>query len=196
MVNVGHVGLFRYSRVFQRSGEQIPVPVACIRDRDLVPPGTSEEMRGALKCWGEMTEQEIAAHVADLTSDDGGPVKTFVSNWWTLEYDLAVTSWTMARLMHRAIKLASVAERSWPDVAKTDQVIARADKEVDEWEGQDLTPKQAALKIYKPLKRDGVSKSITAQFAAQLLASTSLTESDVPLYLVDAFKYLCGEVAP
>ncbi|GAQ65369.1 hypothetical protein [Streptomyces scabiei] len=187
--------MVRYSRVFQRSGEQIPVPVACIRDRDLVPAGTSEEMRGALKCWDEMTEQEIAAHVADLAGDDDGPVKTFVSNWWTLEYDLAVTSWTMARLMHRAVKLASVAERSWPDAAKTEQVIARADRDIDEWEGQGLTLEQAALKIYRPLKLDRASKSITAQFAAQLLASTPLTQSDVPPYLVHAFKYLCGEAA-
>jgi putative ATP-dependent endonuclease of OLD family len=195
VVNVGHVGLFRYSRVFQRRGEQIPVPVACIRDRDLVPAGTPEKMRGDLKCWDEMTEQEIVAHVADLTIDDGGPVKTFVSNWWTLEYDLAATSWTMARLMHRAAKLASVAERSWPDATKTDQVIARADKDIDEWERQGLTLEQAALKIYRPLKLNSASKSITAQFAAQLLADISLTESDVPPYLVEAFKHLCGEVA-
>lgn len=39
VVNVGHVGLFRYGRVFQRDGEQIPVRVSCIRDRDLVPAG-------------------------------------------------------------------------------------------------------------------------------------------------------------
>ncbi len=195
VVNVGHVGLFRYSRVFQRSGEQIPVPVACIRDRDLVPPGASEKMRGDLKCWDEMTEQEIAAHVADLAGNDGGPVKTFVSDWWTLEYDLAVTSWTMARLMHRAVKLASVAERSWPDAAKTAQVIARADQDIDKWHGESATPEQAALEIYRPLKLNNVSKSITAQFAAQLLSSTSLAESDVPPYLVEAFKHLCGGVA-
>ncbi|MEU8789740.1 AAA family ATPase [Streptomyces sp. NPDC048643] len=195
VVNVGHVGLFRYSRVFQRSDEQIPVPVACIRDRDLVPAGTSEKMRGSLNCWDEMTEQEIAAHVADLASEDDGPVKTFVSNWWTLEYDLSVTSWTMARLMHRAVKLASVAERSWPDAAKTEQVIARADKVVDRWLRQKVPLEQAALAIYRPLKLNSASKSITAQFAAQLIASTSVTEGDVPPYLVDAFKHLCGEVA-
>ncbi|CAO5179673.1 putative ATP-dependent endonuclease of the OLD family [Frankia sp. AiPs1] len=196
VVNVGHVGLFRYSRVFQRSGEQIPVPVACIRDRDLVPVGTSEEMRGKLKCWGEMAEQEIVSHVAGLARDDGGPVKTFVSNWWTLEYDLAVTSWTMARLMHRAVRLASVAKESWPDAAKIGEVTARADEDVDEWESQKLTLEQAALTIYRPLRLNYASKSIAAQFAAQLLDSTPLTESDVPSYLVDAFKYLCGEVTP
>lgn len=53
VVNVGHVGLFRYSRVFQRDGEQIPVRVACIRDRDLVPAGTPEVMR-ASSCAGRI----------------------------------------------------------------------------------------------------------------------------------------------
>ncbi|MCK9876969.1 AAA family ATPase [Frankia sp. Ag45/Mut15] len=194
VVNVGHVGLFRYSRVFQRSGEQIPVPVACIRDRDLVPGGTPEEMRGKLKCWEEMTEQEIASHVAGLTRDDGGPVKTFVSNRWTLEYDLAVASWTMARLMHRAVGLASAAKQSWPDAAKIEQVIARADRDVAEWESQELALERAALTIYRPLRLNNASKSITAQFAAQLLDSTQLSEGDIPPYLVDAFKYLCGRV--
>ncbi|MFJ3975898.1 ATP-dependent nuclease [Streptomyces sp. NPDC090021] len=196
VVNVGHVGLFRYSRVFQRSGEQIPVPIACIRDRDLVPAGTSEKMRGSLKCWAEMKDEEIAAHVANLAIDDSGPVKTFVSNWWTLEYDLAATSWTMARLMHRAVKLASVAERSWPDAAKTKQIIERADKVVDRWLRQRVPLEQAALTIYRPLKLNNASKSITAQFAAQLLLSTPVTRGDVPPYLLNAFKHLCGEVAP
>ncbi|WP_338118737.1 ATP-dependent nuclease [Streptomyces cyaneofuscatus] len=196
VVNVGHVGLFRYSRVFQRDGDQIPVRVACIRDRDLVPAGTPEKMRGKLARWTDMTEEQISAYVTNLSTGDDGPVKTFVSDWWTLEYDLAVTSWTMARLMYRAVKLASVAARSWPDADKTEKAIARADRVVDTWIGQGLSLEEAALKIYRPLKLDSVSKPITAQFAAQLLASTPLVRSDVPPYLLDAFTYLCGEVAP
>jgi len=102
----------------------------------------------------------------------------------------------MARLMHRAVKLASVAERSWPDAAKAAQIIARADKAVDRWLRQKVPLEQAALAIYRPLKLNSASKSITAQFAAQLLATTPLEKSDVPPYLVNAFKHLCREVAP
>lgn len=40
VVDVGGVGIFRYSRIFQRGGEQIPVAVACIRDRDRVRSGS------------------------------------------------------------------------------------------------------------------------------------------------------------
>src|SRR4029077_3218812 len=38
IVKVGHTGLFRYSRIFQREDESIlPIPVACIADRDVPP---------------------------------------------------------------------------------------------------------------------------------------------------------------
>ncbi len=39
VVNVGDVGLYHYARIFQRqkADETIPVPVACITDRDIVP---------------------------------------------------------------------------------------------------------------------------------------------------------------
>lgn len=43
IVNVGHVGLFRYARIFQRKDlVELPVRVACVRDRDLVPKGTPD----------------------------------------------------------------------------------------------------------------------------------------------------------
>src|SRR5690606_30126661 len=93
VVNVGAVGLFRYSRIFQRDGQQIPVAVACIRDRDLAPAGTPEDMRKKLKSAEELGPKEIAKYVEKLTADDSGNVRTFVSDHWTLEYDLAAASW-------------------------------------------------------------------------------------------------------
>ncbi|MFJ9760550.1 hypothetical protein [Streptomyces sp. NPDC101149] len=91
---VGSVGLFRYSRIFQRDGTQIPITVACIRDRDLVPANTLKEMRGKLKNSTEMSTAQIAEHVKKLEAEDSGNVRTFVSGHWTLEYDLAAASWT------------------------------------------------------------------------------------------------------
>jgi hypothetical protein len=42
VVNVGSVGLFRYARIFQSlTGTDVPLPVACVTDRDIVPDGTS-----------------------------------------------------------------------------------------------------------------------------------------------------------
>ncbi|MFE1036614.1 ATP-dependent endonuclease [Streptomyces sp. NPDC058807] len=118
VVGVGGVGLFRCSRIFQREGEQIPVAVACIRDWDLVPAGTSAEMRKKLKCSAEMTKEEIDKHVAGLRDEDDGHVRTFVSDHWTLEYDLAAASWTMATLMHQAVRAAVASKNTWPTAEK------------------------------------------------------------------------------
>ena len=42
VVNVGSVGLFRYARIFQSlAGAHVPIPVACVTDRDIVPDGVA-----------------------------------------------------------------------------------------------------------------------------------------------------------
>ncbi|WP_064444696.1 ATP-dependent endonuclease [Rhodococcus sp. YH3-3] len=190
VVNVGSVGLFRYSRIFQRDGEQIPVAVACIRDRDLVPEDTSDDMRGSLECSAEMTQPEIAAHVDKLTAADSGHVKTFVSDEWTLEYDLAAASWKMAALMHKAARSAVASKENWPDTAKLTRIESAAQLEVDDWKKAERTLSAAALDIYRPLRMNNASKTIAAQHAARLLETTSITEADLPAYLKDAFAHL------
>ncbi|MBK3562707.1 AAA family ATPase [Streptomyces sp. MBT62] len=194
VVNVGGVGLFRYSRIFQRDGEQIPVAVACIRDRDLVPAGTSEEMRKQLKCSAEMTPQQIAEHVASLKSKDSGHVRTFVSDHWTLEYDLAAASWTMATLMHQAVRAAVASKVTWPTAEKLADLDRSAQEEVKKWRENKVPLEKAALDIYEPLRMNGGSKPIAAHHTARLLQSTSVTEGDLPTYLAAAFAYVCGEV--
>ncbi|WP_326586614.1 ATP-dependent nuclease [Streptomyces sp. NBC_01294] len=193
VVNVGHTGLFRYSRIFQREGRQIPVTVACIRDRDLLPDGTPTDMRGELPCVSDMTAEQIAAHVDALTRGDDGNVKTFVSDHWTLEYDLAAASWAMARVMHQAVRAARASERSWPDAERLAELDGEAAQEVEEWRAAGVNRPEAALRIYRPLKKGNASKAIAAQHAARLLKSTPLTEAHIPAYLRRAFAHLCGE---
>ncbi|WP_181007568.1 ATP-dependent endonuclease [Streptomyces sp. SM1] len=192
VVNVGHTGLFRYSRIFQRDGEQIPVAVACIRDRDLVPADTPKDMRGKLRSSAEMTPAEIAAHLTVLKAGEGGNVRTFVSDHWTLEYDLAAASWPMATVMHQAVQCARISERSWPAAEKLAEAEQRAEKEVQGWNDADLPFAQVALRVYRPLRTDQASKAIAAQHAARLLKTASITDDDLPPYLRDAFDHLCG----
>ena len=194
VVNVGGVGLFRYSRIFQRDGEQIPVAVACIRDRDLAPAGTSEEMRKQLKCSAEMTPQQIAEHIAALKIKDSGHVRTFVSDHWTLEYDLAAASWTMATVMHQAVRAAVASKTTWPTAEKLADLDRSAQEEVKKWQENQVPLEKAALDIYEPLRMNRGNKPIAAQHAARLLQTTSVTEDDLPSYLVAAFTYLCSEV--
>ncbi|MEU6002843.1 ATP-dependent nuclease [Streptomyces sp. NPDC047197] len=188
VVNVGSVGLFRYSRIFQRKGRQIPVQVACIRDRDLVPANTSKVMRGQLKCSAEMNEQEIAKHVANLCKNDDGNVRTFVSDHWTFEYDLAAVSWTMAGLMHQAVCAAG--KSTWPTAEQLETSDKQAAMEVQDWRNEGRSLSDVALDIYKPLRTERTSKAITAQHAARVLQNTPIGDKDLPPYLIAALDYL------
>lgn len=190
VVNVGSVGLFRYSRIFQREGEQIPVAVACIRDRDLVPEGTPDDMRGSLKFSHEMEPGEIDRYLEKLTARDGGNVRTFVSDHWTLEYDLAAASWEMATLMHQAVQAAVASKSKWPDAATLALSDSAAAKKVAEWRDEGRSLENTAIEIYRPLRVENVSKPIAAQHAARLLETTPITAEQLPHYLVDAFTHL------
>ena len=73
IVNVGHVGLFRYARIFQRNdGRTIPLKVACVRDLDLVPDHIPSELRGKLKSHGEVGSDGLLARRMKLCELDGG----------------------------------------------------------------------------------------------------------------------------
>ena len=103
IVNVRGIGLRRFARIFQRKDEKgIPIPVACITDRDILPdcapaicfdPNyTSIDKYPPKRKW--ITESELSSiekeeHVRKLMEKaDGQYVKTFISDHWTLEYDM------------------------------------------------------------------------------------------------------------
>ncbi|MER7729006.1 AAA family ATPase [Streptomyces sp. NPDC096323] len=195
IVNVGSVGLFRYSRIFQRDGAQIPVAVACIRDRDLVPAGTCADMRKELKCSADMSAEEIEQHLNRLMVEDDGNVRTFVSDCWTLEYDLAAASWTMATLMHQAVRCAVASKAHWPTAARIEKLDKEAQGQVQQWKEDGISLADAALDVYKPLRLNNASKAIAAQHAARLLQSTPVTDDDLPPYLMAALTYLCASGA-
>ncbi|MER8039489.1 ATP-dependent nuclease [Streptomyces hydrogenans] len=197
VVNVGHTGLFRYSHIFQRDGEQIPVAVACVRDRDLLPPDTPENMRGQLRSVTDMTPERVEEYVEGLKGEDAGPVKTFVSDQWTLEFDLAAASWPLATIMLQAVRSAWASTNKWPTTTELAELQACATKEIEEWRTKGVSLNEAAMRIYEPLRRKPgkqASKAVTAQYAAQLLAPGSLAPTDLPQYLRDAFGHLCGGV--
>ncbi|NUK08651.1 AAA family ATPase [Streptomyces lunaelactis] len=193
VVNVGHVGLFRYARIFQRKDDRVmPIKAACIRDRDIVPAGTPDSMRGNLPIESSMTEQGIAIHVAKLKDRDGGSVKTFVSDYWTLEYDLAAASWKLATLMHQAIQCAKASTASWPEGSRLSEIETLSAKQVMKWKEEGRSLESVAIDIYQPLKEGNASKPIAAQHAARLVPGATVTTADLPSYLLEAFTYLCG----
>jgi len=109
VVNVGGAGLRRYARIFQRRSDQDPaldIPVACLADMDVMPncaprildllqaDGTSKprrrwKMKADFECEG--TGESLEERRARIRCKAAGQaVETFVSDEWTLEYDLAL----------------------------------------------------------------------------------------------------------
>jgi putative ATP-dependent endonuclease of OLD family len=108
IVNVGGVGLRRYARIFQRkdvtdeeTDKQLGVRVACVTDMDVMPNcaplitgkvGDGEDWpKPALRRWRVKKEVDLPKARKDILEKASGQcVKSFVSDEWTLEYDLAL----------------------------------------------------------------------------------------------------------
>ncbi|WP_405961422.1 hypothetical protein OG235_39135 [Streptomyces sp. NBC_00024] len=121
-------------------------------------------------------------------------MRTFVSDHWTLEYDLAAASWAMATLMYQAVRAAVVSKTTWPTAEKLADLDRAAQEEVKKWRENKVPLETAALDIYEPLRMNRGSKPIAAHYAARLLQTTPMTDDDLPPYLVAAFTCLCSEV--
>jgi putative ATP-dependent endonuclease of OLD family len=163
IVNVGHRGLFRYSRILQKADNTPnPIVVALLPDRD-IPPDEAKQLVGDRKTESERTDTAKQAHMTRLNRHSGGSVKTFVSEQWTLEHDFALRP-QCAAWMHQAIKLA----RS-PAGQTRAQIMAAANTEVAAWQADNaLTAADIAIKIYEPLYNEDASKAEAAEQLARI----------------------------
>lgn len=210
IVSVGHRGLFRYSRIFQRKDARpIPVPVACVADRDIPPtvarsyvPPPAPPKEGKLptkKFADDFSPEELAGLEEGLRARDGDPVRTFVSPSWTLEHDLALSG--LRPLVHRAVRLARRARTSGSPLTKdvVAEIRDKADKELATWIAESLSDAQIAAKIYEPLFDKRASKAETAQYLSDELelADFSPTElvARLPSYLVSAITYVTAPIS-
>jgi len=111
IVNVGGVGLSRYARIFMRRNSKqtenklLDIPVACITDMDVMPNCAPAIIGRTVKGndWPALgnrhwrakrdfkDEAEIAAKRSEkISKGSDESVRTFVSDEWTLEYDLSL----------------------------------------------------------------------------------------------------------
>lgn len=80
IIRVGSKAAVRYAKVFLRSdGKNLNVPVSILTDKDIVP----EAMK---LVHSEYTKKDSG----EINQINEGQVKTFISDYWTLEYDLAL----------------------------------------------------------------------------------------------------------
>lgn len=204
VVNVGGVGLYHYARIFQRAqeGEVIPIPVACLTDRDIVPDvanGYITKPEKGKRFDSDYSADDIAAVVkTKVDRAAGGRTIVCVSDRWTFEYDLA--RYGCGELMFAAIQLAMKADVKGERLDEKDELEALVSAN-DDWEAlskaghsDDLL---AAL-IYQPLATGKASKAVAAQYAAHLIETGHYGTGDalfakLPPYLQRALNWLTSK---
>ncbi|MBI5277799.1 MAG: AAA family ATPase [Burkholderiales bacterium] len=210
IVNVGDVGLYHYARIFQRAAaaEAIPVPVACITDRDIVPDiatYVTKPKNGKPRFESDYTPAAAALAVTRkvdrVEAADDPAVKVFVSDQWTLEYDLATTG--LAELMFIACALGQTEHSKGERLAEADEKLVLASAQAA-WPGlkaKHPVATELAAVIYQPLYEKDASKAVTAQYAAKLIRTGNYGTGDallqaLPLYLKHALRHLTGTMDP
>lgn len=186
IVNVGTVGLFRYSRIFvgPDGSARVPVRAACITDLDLAHDAPTDEK---------------AKRLAARTRNEGGTVRTFVSEFETLEYVLAASPF--AKEIHLAIALARRAKNTGGPVKDADRAeVERTAAAVFAQLERDSAGDRYALaeRIYEPLAADKASKPEAAQYLGELLLTArergevdaASARERLPAYIVDAIDYV------
>lgn len=235
IVNVCGVGLRRYARIFQRKNVQrdgqLDIPVACVTDMDVMP-NCAPVILGKLKEGGEwpamskrqwrakkdfVDENALTAHRDEKAAKASGQwVKTFISDEWTLEYDLALgpkdkngdfpggfaedvfvaayladndDAINARRTILTDVENAAVKEFA---ALKAQAIATEGCTETDE--------EVLASHIYAKFAKDNVSKPVAAQYLAERLQRKymkgDLTSDDLrerlPVYLTEAINYVTG----
>ena len=233
IVNVGGVGLRRYARIFQRKNAkkngQLDIPIACVTDMDVMPdcapviigkikendewPGMTTRRWKAKRDFDDTAALALHRDAKDKKAS-GQYVKSFISDEWTLEYDLALgpkneDDTFPGGLAEDVFIAACLAEKddsindqktTVPDVEKTAIKEFDALKVATEEKNNCTMEEVLAAKIYAKFAKNGVSKPIAAQYLAERLQSKNkkgeLTSDNLrarlPKYLVAAIDYVTG----
>jgi putative ATP-dependent endonuclease of the OLD family len=213
IVNVGGTGLHRYAKIFQRNDSRsehenlpsIDIPVGCITDLDIIPDSAKEFfVNSSRKTHGQLGPDGIEEERQRIRSKaEGQMVRTFVSNQWTFEYDLAY--YGLAKELFVAIQLAKAT-----DSMDSDNVHGAREKASDKYAS--LHSKVSESKPTKAEKREALatavyrelisgskpSKAITAQYLAEILnedygpedSRASPLIDKLPPYIMEALQYV------
>ncbi len=101
-----------------------------------------------------------------------GKTEIYLPKDWTLEYEIAGSG--LYRLLDMAIKLAQI-EKKFPDYELTDERLLELwGKVKEEYPDDHLPSKKESYKIFAPLNDGTVSKAITAQYLAGMIAGELL----------------------
>jgi putative ATP-dependent endonuclease of OLD family len=232
IVNVGGVGLRRYARIFQRQDPtaegELDIPISCVTDMDVMPncapvivglieegatwPPTSGHGRRRWRAKKDFSESDLSALRTERREKASGQrVKTFVSDEWTLEYDLALGCkddigafrTEIAEDVYIAARLAEKDDDINSNTVKRDDISAKATKEFAALKsgvvasGGCSIEEVLASRVYAKFVKKSI-KAIAAQYLAEILwtkheqghlTSDSLRKS-LPRYLVESIDYV------
>ena len=126
-----------------------------------------------------------------LAKHDGANVRSFPSEQWTLEFDLARQR-SLAVIVHQAVQISK--RRAGQT---RDQIAEHAKAEVDAWQANpQMSVDDVAVRIYEPLYRRHVSKTEVAQQLCALIACLEIESNEfrarVPPYLAGAIDHVTG----
>lgn len=194
IVNVGHRGLFRYSRIFQRrAGQDVGIRVGCVVDSD-VKSGWRTDNHGAAS---DVDPARVATRQRAIRRMyEGPPVQAFPSTQWTLEYDIALTG--LAKFVLASIRLCGTTRSA--DATARAKAIASAEAEIAAWQGQGFSKERVAWLVYSKLASKK-SKAETAEILAQMLDDEVAAKRldgerlrrQLPKYLVSAIDYVTAD---
>ncbi|MEK3989862.1 ATP-dependent nuclease [Robertmurraya sp. FSL R5-0851] len=204
VLNVGSTAFLRYSRIFRRKNikeGQFTIPVACITDLDI----DTEAYIGD-EGLGEAYYEKRTEKVSSIKQRiDGQMVKTFISPFWTLEHDIALSG--LRPLLVKAVLQAKKIQNS-DEYGLTDKKGETVEEEIINleatWNENGYNDFQVAYDIYKNIitkKNNKVSKAIIGQCFASLLEQYKdkkwlkklILEDKYIEYLVNAINYATSQ---
>lgn len=219
VVNVGHTGLRRFARIFQRQDPDrdgvLDVPVACVADLDIMPDCAPviigqvnegddwpEGRRWRVK--SDFNQEQLDARREEIrTRASGQNVDTFVSGEWTLEYDLAYAGlakdvWIAAWLSREDDNI-NAGRKTKADVERA-AVDAFAALDPDGLSNEELASRVYALfttgtKASKAIAAQYLSERLETRVEQGNLTADALQES-LPEYLKSAIAYVSAAPPP
>lgn len=206
IVNVRGKGFRRYAKIFQRQqGPILETKVSCVTDRDLIPNEDAakiyfsidqtqllEKEKSANRKWKiaekDFDSEQLSEYISEKNNIDGQNVKTFVSDEWTLEYDLAFSGLSDPKFSE--ILIHSVAKTR----NNNEDTISARMKTIRNTINKLTSNAQKAAYFYSLLK--GYSKAIFNQYLAVELDEKYTVDEPgrianvLPNYIVESIKYV------
>jgi putative ATP-dependent endonuclease of OLD family len=189
IVNVNGTAFLRYSRIFKRrdfDAGEMGIPVSIVTDNDIKPDSSLNDINIQEK------RSEKAARY------NGQGVRTFISQVWTLEYDICLSQ--LRDLFYTAVLRAEKIQNS-NQLGLTPDKVAEINRQVqqDKLTWKEKKDSEVAHDIYEGhIRKKSVSKPIIAQcFADLLLDGDHSTIKNKILqdknfeYIVDAINHAC-----